>query len=71
MLQHQGSTYVFKLTASAGAADGYAEIAVVVNAPPTSGTLSTTPATGGVALTTIFDVACNNWVDAIDDLPLW
>ena len=47
----------------------YADVAVVVNAPPTTGAFTATPAAGEVLITD-FDLACVGWVDDADDLPL-
>ncbi|KAH9124416.1 hypothetical protein AeMF1_004816 [Aphanomyces euteiches] len=63
-----GRTYVFILTGM----DKYnqtssAQTSVVMNEPPTSGTVTANPQSGSV-LSTSFHLSCDNWVD--EDLPL-
>jgi len=73
----QGSTYSFRLTATATGTDdvradsvsAFAEVSVLVNSPPSSGLFSATPG-DGVALQTEFALVCSSWVDDADDLPL-
>jgi hypothetical protein len=49
--------------------DGYAELAVVVNSAPTSGTFSIDPS-DGVVLETAFQFGALKWIDDAEDLPL-
>ena len=68
-----GASYEFMLTASfsglGDATDGYAVLAVLMNAPPTSGTFALAPR-AGIVLATAFDYAAAAWVDDATDLPL-
>ena len=70
-----GATYQFKLTATysdsgtSALPSGYSVLTVVVNAPPSSGTLTIQPTTG-VVLKTGYGYACSGWVDDVADLPL-
>ena len=68
-----GATYQFQLSASyAGDRDatpGYSALTVVVNSPPSSGTLALAPR-DGVVMETAYDFACAGWVDDATDLPL-
>ena len=72
-----GGQYVFLLTtnfdaAQAGDLDrapGTSGLTVIVNAPPTSGTLTVDPASG-VVMQDAFSFACSGWVDDVTDLPL-
>jgi hypothetical protein len=60
--------YTFYLTATLSSGESsYASIKVTVNAPPSPGTFIVTP-TSGQAVTDVFTLYANNWVDA--DLPL-
>jgi hypothetical protein len=45
------------------------QVWVRVNRPPSNGNCSVTPRKG-VALTTSFNLACNNWIDAEGQYPL-
>ena len=70
----EGSTYAFRLTAFAQGDDdsvppvsAFAEVSVVVNSPPSTGSFLVSP-TEGVALTTSFSLSCEAWVD--EDIPL-
>jgi hypothetical protein len=60
--------YTFYLTATLSSGESsYASIKVTVNAPPSPGSFIVTP-TSGQAVTDVFTLYSNNWVDA--DLPL-
>jgi hypothetical protein len=60
--------YTFYLTAMLSSGDmSYASIKVTVNSPPSPGSFIVTP-TRGQAVTDVFTLYANNWVDA--DLPL-
>jgi hypothetical protein len=48
---------------------GFAEVAVAVNSPPSSGSFFASPYVG-VALQTSFSLSCESWVDDAEDLPL-
>ena len=48
---------------------GYSTLAVIANAPPSSGELELVPKSG-IALETLFAFASFGWVDDADDLPL-
>ena len=62
-----GNTYTFKLTATdANAQASYSTVSVVMNAAPSSGTVSVSPLEGTTP-TTNFDLTALNWVDP--DLP--
>ena len=75
-----GGNYQFQLTAqyaqgtgSASATPGYSVLAVQMNAPPSSGTITVTVDGGepiGVVLQDSYDLACSGWVDDVNDLPL-
>ena len=72
----QGAVYAFRFTATAvplasgaGTVSSFADITVVVNTPPTTGTFKASPASGEVLITD-FVLACAGWVDDPDDLPL-
>jgi hypothetical protein len=73
----QGSTYAFRLIATAtgtnnthaDSVSAFAEISILVNSPPSSGSFSASPGYG-VALQTEFALLCSSWVDDVDDLPL-
>ena len=63
-----GITYTFKLTATdISGESSYATVEVVVNEPPSSGSLTLSPGTGYV-FETDFTFLTENWVD--EDLPL-
>ncbi|KAG7379835.1 hypothetical protein PHYPSEUDO_008082 [Phytophthora pseudosyringae] len=63
-----GVSYKFQLNATDSSGQmGSATITVMVNSPPSSGTLSATPSLG-YALEDKFSVLASNWVD--EDLPL-
>ena len=65
-----GALYTFRLTAvDTDGVSGYAEVKLLVNAPPTSGHVTVTP-TSGTALTTQFSFNAPQWTDDSDDLPL-
>ncbi|CAM9815033.1 unnamed protein product, partial [Phaeothamnion confervicola] len=67
-----GTTYVFKLTATSkldSTSAGSSTVNVVVNSPPSSGSLEVSPTTG-TALTTAFSMLASSWVDDADDFPL-
>jgi hypothetical protein len=66
-----GSYYTFRLTAASASTgvSGYAEVQLLVNSPPTSGSLAVSPSTG-YALTTSFLCLASGWVDDAEDLPL-
>ena len=68
-----GATYQFQLLASytdvRDATPGYSALTLVVNSPPSSGTLTLDPR-AGVVMETAFDFACTGWVDDTTDLPL-
>ena len=71
-----GSTYSFRLTATASGEDdraeslsSFAEVNVHVNSPPSSGMFGVSPG-NGVDLQTEFALVCSSWVDDVDDLPL-
>ena len=66
-----GQDYRFRLTvtdASNSARAGFAEIAVRINTPPSSGQCSAAPLRGNTD--TEFVLECKDWVDEADDLPL-
>jgi len=75
-----GGYYQFQLTAAyasgTGAASmtpGYSVLAVQMNAPPSSGTVSVSVRGGapiGVVLRDSYDFAASGWVDDESDLPL-
>lgn len=65
-----GLTYVFRLVATdVNGNQGFGEVRVRVNSPPSSGRLSVTPTTG-FAVQDTFTLACAEWTDDADDLPL-
>lgn len=65
-----GATYLFRFTATdTDRATAAAEVAVTVNAPPTSGYIVPEPASG-TELQTQFSFTAVQWVDDADDLPL-
>jgi hypothetical protein len=65
-----GATYVFRFTATdTDLASASAEVAITVNAPPTSGYIEPEPASG-TELQTEFSFTAAQWVDDADDLPL-
>jgi hypothetical protein len=80
------SSYTFRITATdrSTGATGFAEVAVTVNAPPTSGSVGVRSCDMGTAtclrdccggaegygLETHFDMAAVYWVDDTEDLPL-
>jgi hypothetical protein len=65
-----GATYVFRFTATdTDLASASAEVAITVNAPPTSGYIEPEPASG-TELQTEFSFTAAQWVDDTDDLPL-
>ena len=75
-----GGYYQFQLTAAyasgTGAASmtpGYSVIAVQMNAPPSSGTVSVSVRGGapiGVVLRDSYDFTATGWVDDVNDMPL-
>ncbi|OQR99823.1 transmembrane protein [Achlya hypogyna] len=63
-----GKTYVFRLTALDSTGNmGSGTISISVNAPPTPGTITISPAQG-TAIADQFTVTCSGWTDA--NLPL-
>lgn len=69
-----GSTVTFRLTADRTGSTSslyraFSEVNVLVNAPPSSGSLVVTPVIGE-ALTTPFDNSAGGWIDDPADLPL-
>ena len=62
-----GASYSFALTATSGSSTSVATIEVTCNVAPTSGSLTVSP-TSGEALTTLFALRADGWIDA--DLPL-
>ena len=65
-----GRSYTFRLTATnrlATTATSYSEVAVVMNAPPTQGSVSVTPLIG-TALLTRFNAFCTPFFD--EDIPV-
>ncbi len=59
-----GATYAFRLSATdADGARSYGTVMLVVNAPPSSGTVAVAPPSG-MALATSFTFAALNWVRA-------
>ena len=64
-----GGEYTFRLTGTDRWGSAYAEMALVVNSVPTSGTVSVLPAEG-VAFQTNFKVLAARWTDDKEDLPL-
>jgi hypothetical protein len=63
-------TYAFNFTAVFNDTDvGYSAVTVRTNGPPQFGACAVEP-TRGVAVETEFRIACSNWVDDSDDLPL-
>ena len=71
-----GGYYQFQLTAQyvqGSATPGYSVLSVLMNAPPSSGTIAVTVRGGepiGIVLQDPYDLACSGWVDDIADLPL-
>jgi len=71
-----GVSYTFKLSGgyeSGGGATGYSEITLVVNTPPTVGSVVVDNGEGGadgVSLVTSFSLFAINFVDDVDDYPL-
>jgi hypothetical protein len=73
-----GQTYAFRFTVTAaravgdaggGPRAGFAEVRFRVNTAPTSGTFEVAP-TRGAGLVDVFTLACRDWVDELEDLPL-
>jgi hypothetical protein len=69
----QGTSVTFRLTAIYSKAisldtASVCEIVVVVNSGPTGGKLTVDPATGGLALYTVFSIISSEWSDV--DIPL-
>lgn len=65
-----GARYAFALHVTGAENAAFAQVHVVMNAPPFGGELSVTPATGGVALKTLFAFEALGWTDVAEDLPL-
>ena len=75
-----GATYRFRLVATDSSGTSYGSVTVLVNAPPSGGSLSvclgevvTSCPTVGAALTAgkdKFGMTADNWVDNKDDLPI-
>ena len=66
-----GATYSFVLgaTAEGGASCGFSTLSVTLNAPPSGGSLTLSPARG-TARNTSFALRAPGWVDEPEDLPL-
>eukprot|EP00003_Mantamonas_plastica_P018528 TRINITY_DN302_c0_g2_i1.p1 TRINITY_DN302_c0_g2~~TRINITY_DN302_c0_g2_i1.p1 ORF type:complete len:1333 (-),score=434.12 TRINITY_DN302_c0_g2_i1:50-3820(-) len=64
----QPQEYVFRLTATDVNGAAYAVSKIVVNAPPSSGSVSVSPASG-IELNTTFTLSANGWSDAPEDGP--
>jgi hypothetical protein len=64
-----GVSYVFRLTVSDANGEGYAEVTVVANEPPSGGVVVPNPAEG-FAATTAFTLTQSSWTDDPDDYPL-
>jgi hypothetical protein len=67
-----GLSYTFSLSAGyAGSSDvATCTVTIIMNSPPTGGTVSVAPDTGGVALTTSFLISAYDWYDDVADYPL-
>ncbi len=63
-----GLTYRFGLTGLGNGGAGYAEVSILVNTPPLAGTCTVDPP-AGVAVVTLFLLACADWIDDPSDLP--
>jgi hypothetical protein len=64
----EGDTYTFQLTATDTAGESsYSTVSIVMNEPPSSGSVLVTPI-NGYALETTFTFTAVNWVE--DDLPI-
>jgi len=61
-------TLTIELNAQGGAYLGQAKLELPINTPPTGGSISVTPATGGTPLVTEYRLLAENWLD--DDRPL-
>ncbi|GMH95715.1 hypothetical protein TrVE_jg5792 [Triparma verrucosa] len=71
-----GATYDFRLVAGfdgvSSSPQGQAQISIVVNSPPSAGSVSVSNSDGGntgTALQTEFSIRAQNWVDDASDLP--
>ncbi|GMH83688.1 hypothetical protein TL16_g09685 [Triparma laevis f. inornata] len=71
-----GAIYVFRLVASfdgvSSSPQGSAQLSIVVNSPPSAGSVSVLNPDGGntgTALQTEFSIRAQNWVDDASDLP--
>ena len=67
-----GQSYVFQLVASYSSTPSLfssASVNIIINAPPSNGVLSRSPASGFV-MSTIFTLETSNWIDDLSDLPL-
>ena len=65
-----GASYTFRFTAvDSDGVSGYAELALLINAPPTSGYVTASPLSG-TALSTSFSFSAQQWTDDVEDLPL-
>ena len=64
-----GSTYTFRLTATASNSVGWGHASVIMNIAPASGDFFVAP-TSGLALETVFQISYHGWQDAELDLPI-
>jgi hypothetical protein len=68
----QGLTYTLRLSAhplSNSTQLSYSEVSIIMNSPPTSGSISVNPAVG-TELVTTFYIFCSGWVTSSSSLPL-
>jgi hypothetical protein len=66
----EGLKYTFTFTASGtGSATGYSEVSLLMNVPPSGGSLTVSP-TEGTAANTTFTLTTTGWMDDPEDLPL-
>lgn len=67
----EGLAYHFKVTATGlDGGSGSADLEFQVNQPPTLGSCSISPSTGGIALKTNYRFNCGGWSDDFSDLPI-
>jgi len=65
-----GGNYRFRLSATSGIGNGFAEVDVIVRDLPKGGSFEVTPLQG-IAFDTVFNLTCSGWNSAeLEDLPL-
>lgn len=65
-----GATLTFRLTVTLATGESaFAEVVIQVTKPPQGGTFTVTPATAGIGLQTVYNVAASGWVRGDNSVP--